>query len=98
MAGKVLTLVPNNTLTTDLSSDGRETTADAADKLTQDELERRAVEVPRPHHEPDTDGVDKDACDSDPFIAIRPLCERSGDDRGYAGGEDIRLTAHEKSE
>jgi hypothetical protein len=83
----------DDTLTTNLSSDRRKSTSDSSDELTQYELERRSIEVPCSHHKPNSDGMDEDSSDPDPFVAICPLCEGSGDDCGNASSEDVGLTA-----
>lgn len=81
----------DDALTPDLDGDRREPAADAAHDLAHDELERRRLEVARPHHEPHADHVDQDAEHAEPLVPVRELGERAGDDGGDAGGEEVRL-------
>ena len=85
------TLVTDDALTARLNGDCGEPAADSANHLTERELPRRRVEVPRSHHEPDSDNVDQDARDPDPFVALRDFGEVTGDDGRDAGGKDVGL-------
>lgn len=82
----------DDTLTTDLRGNRREAASDSSNQLTQDELECRAIEVPRLHHEPDSNCMNQYSSDTDPFVSVRPLGERARDDRSHASREDVRLT------
>lgn len=81
----------DDALTARLDRDRGEAATDSANHLTERELPRRRVEIPRPHHEPDSDNVDQDARDPDPFVAFRDFGEVTGDDGRHAGGKDVGL-------
>lgn len=81
----------DNSLAPNLHRNRREAAPNPADNLRHDELERRRLEVARPHHEPHADHVDEDAEEPEPLVAVRELGERAGDDGGDAGGEEVGL-------
>lgn len=87
--GKQLTLVPHDALDANLARDGRKTSSDPANHLTQNELKRRAVEVPGPHHEPRAREVDEHARDADPAVPLRDFGTEAGDDGGDRCGKDV---------
>lgn len=76
-------------LAAQLRRDRSETTSNAAEQLTDDELDRRAIEIASAHHEPGAGHVNEDAEDTDPLVAVRRLGSPSRERGGYAGGEDV---------
>jgi hypothetical protein len=87
--GRKRTLVSNHTLASNLHRNRRKPSSNPTRDLRNDKVERRTVEVPRTHHEVDSEDVNEDASDADPFVAIRELGEGASDDGGDAGGEHV---------
>ena len=88
---KERTLMPDHRLAPNLRRDRREPPSNPSQHLTQHELKRRAIEVPRAHHQPRPCHVDEDADDPDPAVPLRDFGADAGDDGGGGGGKDVGL-------